>query len=97
MKYCHLLPLLILHNENKLQRLVFQWNMSCNNINLKLQEQEFFLIHAVNKILYNNNILQGIVDLVTLDQNKDAGSELQDGALIVIIYYIKQYKIYKMK
>jgi len=37
-----------------------------------------------------NNILQGKVDLVTLDKNKNTGSEMQGGALIVIIYYIKK-------
>jgi hypothetical protein len=47
-----------------------------------------FLIYAVNKFL--GNILQGIEDLVTLDTNRDAGSELQGVALILIIYYIKQ-------
>jgi hypothetical protein len=57
--------------------------MSYKNINLKLQQQEFFFNLC-------NNILQGIVNLVTLDTNNDAGSELQCSALIVIIYYIKQ-------
>jgi len=64
--------------------------MSYKNTNLKLQQQEFFfLFYEVNKFLYNN-ILQGLVDLVVLDTNKDAGRELQGGALIVIIFYIKK-------
>jgi hypothetical protein len=44
---------------------------------------------VVNRFL-DNNILQGIEYLVTLDTNSNAGSELQGSALILIIHYVKQ-------